>query len=225
MGAEHQREPGRGTDRLIAVRQIESQAPRGESVDVGRLGDRIAVTAERRFEVVHQNHQHVRRRGQRCGSRSKRAFRGIRGDLRNLASGRLGRLPCRILISRCYLRPQLWPVIGGHGLVPRHCRGRESLHHLWLLTHEVRRFRAVPRQVVQFRIRPVVVAEQFPLEVADREIGLRFCNRRGGVLAIGRSPPVDRGDSRSLPFSDQRRRDVFTIELHVRRRLHACQSQ
>ena len=72
--AEHQREPRRRADRLVAVGEIETHPAGGQRVDVWRPGGGVSVTAESRFEIVHEDDKDVGttgggmnlRRGQRC---------------------------------------------------------------------------------------------------------------------------------------------------------------
>jgi len=44
---------------LIAVGRVESQAARGEPVDIRRLCEIVALAAQQRFEVVDADQQHI----------------------------------------------------------------------------------------------------------------------------------------------------------------------
>ena len=59
MGTQHEGETRWSADRLIAVRELETHPTGGKSIDIGSLGDAVAVTAEDRLQVIDENHKYV----------------------------------------------------------------------------------------------------------------------------------------------------------------------
>jgi hypothetical protein len=53
---------------LIAIRALEQQTARGESIEIGRFHDRIAITTEERFQVVDSDKKNVPLFGGRRGA-------------------------------------------------------------------------------------------------------------------------------------------------------------
>ena len=61
-----QRIAGRCTNGLIAIGPLELHTSRGEAIDVWRLHDLVAVTAEQRLQVIDADEQDIRAVGSKC---------------------------------------------------------------------------------------------------------------------------------------------------------------
>jgi hypothetical protein len=59
MRTQQQVEPRRSTDCLVAIGKAESHPALGQRVHVGRLGNRIAVTAQGWLQVIDQDQQDI----------------------------------------------------------------------------------------------------------------------------------------------------------------------
>ena len=90
--------------------------------------------------------------------------------------------------------------------MPGEHRGREARDDGRFAGREVGRFALILVQVVQERLRAIVLTEEFPIALADREVGLRGRQRGRPCLPVGWAPPAERpwGDGGSAAQQGRR---------------------
>ena len=86
--------------------------------------------------------------------------------------------------------------------MPGEHRGREARDDGRFAGREVGRFALILGQVVQERLRAIVLTEEFPIAIADREVGLRGRQRGRPCLPVGgRRQQSDLGGTGEVPPS------------------------